>query len=1053
MQLDLLLATLSPLLDQATELAPDARAAWLAGLRREQPGLAAELESLLGSEAEMVAAGFLSRSGAAELLGVPPAGGQVGPYALVRPLGHGGMGSVWLGQRNDGRYEGQVAVKLLSGALLHPAGAERFRREANALARLTHPGIARLIDAGVSPAGQSYLVLEYVDGGRIDEYCDAHRLTPGRRLELFQQVLGAVAHAHASLIVHRDIKPSNILVTPDGRAKLLDFGIAKLLEPDSAARPDSGLTEGGGIACTPGFAAPEQLTGGAITTATDVYALGVLLYLLLTGRHPTGADGANTAAALRRIVEVEPGRLSAPVDPGAAALRGMSPDRLRRLCAGDLENILAKALEKVPERRYPTVVALGADLDRFVRHEPVEARTASMAERARKFVRRHRAPVALGLPTAAALIGATVVTSAQMLEAKRQAERARLERDRAIGQEERAIASSGFMDFLLENIATSGKAYTTSELLDRARTLLDRDYPADSRFAARMMVDLSAHYYRLRDRERQIGLLTRAAELATAANDPETLAYANCWLGLTRAFDGDVPAATTHLARADRLLKTVHDAPLALRIRCLLAHSNLARRTGQIDSAVGFARSAIALSDSAGDTTSYRRHTVLNELSGVLTTAGRFREALEVTRSSIGLLSRSGRDSTATFTVEVYNEARSLAALGELSLADSTLGDAMRLAAAMDPAGRLPSYMTALAGDLADELGRPAVALEALERARADAHGQRDPAGEARALASLIRVLLEQRQLGRAARDSAALAPLLSAGDHSVMTFLAACRAEAEQRWPEAQRLFAEYLLSGSARPRGAIAYRYPHVVTLAATAALNAGDSVAADTLSRRAIRLARAEGDDDARSATIGDALTLQGRLRLPADPRSARQQFQRALVARTSAYGPGHARTRSSRISSSHWSRAPVARQNEFRHTLRSISRYHWSSRASLVHCGSLRRDALERCLRAGARFRPGHRRYVEGQCQGAGPAEGCAARRDRSCRQQRQLGHRDRALAPQGRPALARDRRRVGGLQAQAQGPDPHALRGRLDQAGVVSATGAAHAAARERSRAR
>lgn len=898
MQLDLLLATLSPLLDHAAELSPDARARWLAELRRDQPGVAAELEALLASESGMTASGFLNRGTAGELLATAPAGGQVGPYALVRPIGQGGMGSVWLGQRNDGRYEGQVAVKLLSGALLNPAGTERFRREATALARLTHPNIARLIDAGVSAAGQPYLVLEYVDGVRIDTYCDGRRLTPERRLELFRQILGAVDHAHASLVVHRDLKPSNILVTGDGTAKLLDFGIAKLLEPEAGSTLETGLTEAGGVSCTPAFAAPEQVTGGVITTATDVYALGVLLYILLAGRHPTGAEGVNTAGDLKGIMESDPVRLSSAATGSAAALRGSTPDRLRRLYAGDLENILGKALEKAPERRYPTVAALAADLDRFVRHQPVEARQASVADRSRKFVRRHRAAVALGLVTAAALIAATAVTSAQMVEAQRQRDLARLERDRAVDQEERAIASSGFMDFLLENIATSGKSYTTGELLARAEPLLDRDYAADSRFAARMMVDLSAHYYRLRDRDRQYGLLARATQLATAAHDPETLAYANCWLGMTRAFDGEVPAARANLEQADRLLRRVADPPLALRIRCLLARSNLARRTGQVDSALGFARSAIALSDAAGDTVSFRRQAVLNELSGVLTTAGRFREALEVTRASIALLRRSGRDSTATLAVELYNEARSLAALGELPLAQARLAAARQLAAAMDSAGRVPTYMATLAGDLADELDGPSSAAVSLERARGDAREQGDRSGEARALASLIRVRLEQRQFDAADRETAALSALLPAGDRSMLLLLAACRAQAEHRWAEAQRQFAAYIAGAGTAPRGPIAYGYPRVVTLAATAALNAGDTVAADTLARLAVRLARAEGDADARSAVIGDALALQGQVRLATDPSAARPLMERALVALAAGYGPEHVRTREQR-----------------------------------------------------------------------------------------------------------------------------------------------------------
>src|SRR5262249_28469683 len=214
-------------------------------------------------------------------------GATVGAYTVVAPLGQGGMGSVWLAQRSDGRFVGQAALKLLHAAAATFGGTERFKREGNILGQLKHPHIAHLLDAGVAPTGQPYLVLEHVEGQHIDAYCDGRQLGIEARVHLALDMLDAVAHAHANLIVHRDIKPSNVLVTGDGRVKLVDFGIAKLLEeagPGSSAR--TALTRDGGRALTPECAAPEQLTGGPITTATDVYAIGVLLYVLLSGRHP-----------------------------------------------------------------------------------------------------------------------------------------------------------------------------------------------------------------------------------------------------------------------------------------------------------------------------------------------------------------------------------------------------------------------------------------------------------------------------------------------------------------------------------------------------------------------------------------------------------------------------------------------------------------------------------------------------------------------------------------------------------------------------------------------
>ena len=884
------LAVLGPLLDQALELGDAERSDWIAALRRDRPAVATELEQLLGAEPELEARGFLGRSpGAALLQASPPAGARVGPYLLVRPLGQGGMGSVWLGRRSDGRYEAEVAVKLLRYALPSDAVAERFRREGSALARLTHPGIGRLIDAGVSDAGHAYLVLEYVDGTRLDLFCDEQRLAPDARLTLFLQLLAAVAHAHANLIVHRDIKPSNVLVTRTGQVKLLDFGIAKLLEgPESEEL--TALTREGGLPFTPEYAAPEQVTGEPITTATDVYALGVVLYRLLAGRHPTGDGLETTAQHLRATLEVEPPRLSSAVS--GAAERGSTPDRLRRLYAGDLDNILAKTLQKDPASRYPSVTELAEDIERHLRHEPVLARNAPLGYRMRKFVRRNRTAAVAGAVVVAALLGATAVTSSQMLEAQRQRDEARQQRDRALYQEERAAASSGFMDYLLQSISTSGKAYTTTGLLDQARALLEQDYRGDPRFVARMMVDLSEHYYRLRERNRQYGLLERADQLARQAGDPETVAHANCWLGMTRAFDGDVAMAREHLEQAERALAQVPDPPLAVRIRCLHARSNLARRLGQADSALGYARAAVRLSEAAGDSGNYRHQAALNELSGALGSAGRFREALAVNRQSIALLERTGHASTGTMSVELYNEAVFLNALGEKAEADARLSRAIRLAAAMDQGGNVPTYMASLAGELAGELGRPDSAVAMLRRARSDARDHRDRAGEAQVLGNLVEVLIGEGRLAEALRYEDELRRLLPANRREALAVLDARLALAGGRWADGRVLLAGYL-AGPGNGRRAAPLHLPELMALAARAALHEGRPALADSLGAEALRVAAAQGHDSARSAVVGEALVVRARARLAqGDGRAARTLLASARVALAGGFGADHA-----------------------------------------------------------------------------------------------------------------------------------------------------------------
>ena len=338
--------SLEPFLDHALDLAPEERRAWLDTLSRESPSVAADIASLLESEAAADQRGFLAATFEPSLEGI-----ELGGWKLERPLGQGGMGTVWLATRADGHSEGTAAVKILNLAFRTARGRERFHREGLLLARLEHPGIARLLDAGLSPSGQPYLVLEHVDGRPIDAFADEHALSLVARIQLFLQVLAAVEHAHAQLIIHRDLKPSNILVTADGRVKLLDFGIAKLLAGGPGAG-ESSLTLDSGRVLTPRHAAPEQVRGEPLSTATDVYALGVLLYLLVSGKHPTSDLARTPVESVLMLLEVEPAELG----------------------LGDLDNILARALRKVPADRYQTVAAFTDDLRRYLHAEPVSVR-------------------------------------------------------------------------------------------------------------------------------------------------------------------------------------------------------------------------------------------------------------------------------------------------------------------------------------------------------------------------------------------------------------------------------------------------------------------------------------------------------------------------------------------------------------------------------------------------------------------------------------------------------------------------------------------------------
>ena len=360
----------------------------LDALRQSRPELYPQVQTLLAASQQAQAGAFMA-TGAGTRLGhldderiaseLKP-GEQIGQYRLERPIGEGGMGEVWLARRADGLFEAPVALKLMHLHLAQSSARERFVREGRILGELTHGNVGRLLDAGVLPGGQLYLALEYIAGMRIDRWCDERGLDVPARVRLFLQVCEAVAHAHAHLVVHRDLKPSNILVTDDGIVKLLDFGIAKLVEDKPSETLESDLTRVGGRALTPDYAAPEQIEGGTITVATDVYALGLILYTLLSGARPYGAAAGRSERELERaVLEFEP-----PPPSSVAAEK-----KQRELLRGDLDVIIGKALKKAPRERYPAVPAMAADLRCYLDERPISARPDSLAYRSAKFVRRH----------------------------------------------------------------------------------------------------------------------------------------------------------------------------------------------------------------------------------------------------------------------------------------------------------------------------------------------------------------------------------------------------------------------------------------------------------------------------------------------------------------------------------------------------------------------------------------------------------------------------------------------------------------------------------------
>ncbi len=672
-----LYARLSPLLDQALDLPPEARTQWLHDLQRESVSVVQALGDILlsgetwkGSGAETPG----SLHPLASLLEREPslAGVRIGSWTLDRPIGQGGMGSVWLATRADGRFEGSAAVKLLNLALIGRAGLDRFRREGTALARLAHVNVARLLDAGVSELGQPFLVLEFIDGDPIDAYAARVAASAEQRVRLMLQVLAAVGHAHANLIVHRDLKPSNVLVTRDGTVKLLDFGIARLLASEVAA---TDVTEPGHQALTPAFASPEQFRGEPIGPASDIYSAGVMLYLLLTDRHPTAAGARTSAEYAQGALQQEP------------ASTGL----------GDLDAVLRKALRKLPGERYETAAAMADDLRRWLNHEPVSAHPDGWGYRAVKFVRRYRAGVTIAGLVGGALIAAAVVSYRQKVEAERQ----RSVAERNFRTQEGFLAAAQVL--ASDTPGPDGKPLDARGRLLHAVEVIEQQFVTDPRTVALVMTDLGGQLFENGDVAGSLALLARSRDIASSAGEADIAASISCTRAenflRTRAIDSARAAVAEGRAALARI------GPKAEAYLCLQAAGNLAAQDDDSERAIVLLKHAVTVFDDAArlegaSGRSLNRLAILNSLGLVVQQAGRPREALAIQRRIVADIDAMGYQGTPILPNAAAPMSRMFFDLGEMQEAVSTFRAIVQRAERQDRTGTVAPYLAHVYGQL-----------------------------------------------------------------------------------------------------------------------------------------------------------------------------------------------------------------------------------------------------------------------------------------------------------------------------------------------------------------
>jgi serine/threonine-protein kinase len=799
------------------------RAAALARFGEDDPELRKEVERLLSaSERENR---LLDEHAAAHWLGVSPAepevGRLLGSYRVTRRIAEGGMGTVFEAQRTDEVFAKRVALKVCKATLLGDAIRDRFRRERQILARLEHPNIARILDGGTTEEGSPYFVMEYVEGLPLGRYVEEHRLGLEERLRLFCDVCEAVAYAHRNLVVHRDLKPSNILVDVDGNVKLLDFGIAKLLAEDTEGAPERTRTVL--QAMTPEYAAPEQVRGDPVTTASDVYALGVVLYELLTGKRPYRVTGAKASEWERAILEQEPPRPSTRSQPD-----------LRRRLRGDLDWIVLKALQKEPERRYASAEALATEIQHHLQGLPVSARGDALMYRGVKFLRRHRAGAAAAALVLLSLIAGLVGTTLQAERATREARKA-----------------SAVKDFLKSLFSASdpaqaqGNERTAKQLLDDGARRVDTELKEQPEVQSEVTRLIAKVYLQLGEYDRALPLLRTDLERRRRLDGPRSLAVAE---SLTQIGDvqweqgrSDEAGATYEEALSIRRSRGAERTPEVANLIWSLAGIKSSRN--DYAGAEALNQQALAIYVETKGEESLEASEVRNSLAILYCTQGRLSEAVVLGRQVVAWdQSHYGPDHPDTIVVR-FNLAFPLLIAGRSSQALAILDDVVaRQRRVLGPRHDRLSLSLRLRARALDALGRSEEALPAIAEALAIHRESLGPTHPQVAMDLAWQAMIESHtgRLDDAERDGREALRLFLAGQGIAPSDLAWMRLYAglvlgeAGRIEEADEQLSEALASSRA---GACEPSFPgHVLDATGDIARRRGQAERAAALAREA-------------------------------------------------------------------------------------------------------------------------------------------------------------------------------------------------------------------------
>ena len=771
-------ARVSPYLDQALDLEPNERVTWLKTLETTQPDIAREVERFLSEHAVLEAKGFLTDSPLSlgrldsfvpvlasmlhQHVGVESGdwpqelperarphttdepltdlreGTIVGAYRLQKEIGYGGMSCVWLAERSDGLLKRKVALKLPFEGSRRAQIAERFKREREILATLTHPNIARLYDAGISASGQSYLAMEYVQGRTLTDHCDAARLPINERLKIFLQVLSAVEFAHTQLVLHRDLKPSNILVTDQGRVVLLDFGVAKLLAPE--ADPERPLTEMAGRMLTPDYASPEHLAGQSLGTTSDVYSLGVVLYELLTGARPF--KEASRRALEEAVLKQDPLRPSQSLlSDAVASARHSTPRKLARALSGDLDTIVLKTLKKNPTDRYRSVGAFAQDISNTLQNLPVSARPDSAWYRSRRFVMRHRWQVTAAAVTLMAIL---VGGGAAVWQGRAAAQ----QRDRALALASRNSAINEFMDMLIAEAASSEKPVTVNELLARSEKLAMASTSGNNEDRAAILGSIGELLSTSQDTVKATQLFERALALVRNSQDSGLRSHLICDHAMTIASMGQVDVAvrtiTLELGKLQADPKNASD--------CLGYLAHIARMRGDAEGALRYANLALDRFHQATGTTLAGEAALLAVVADSYGLGGDNLQANHYFELALKKYREAGRERSPNALVLINNWAITSSAAGVPMRALALYDQVLNFIAQADQSSRPPQSVINNRALALERIGRYAQARAAYEWGYQLARQAKSPEAQVSSLLGLASVAKQSGDRIAAAR-------------------------------------------------------------------------------------------------------------------------------------------------------------------------------------------------------------------------------------------------------------------------------------------------------------